>query len=167
MQSHRVVPSSLHKLQQVQAPPTPVTKTNEVLCLKSILKMVRFQCSMLTRWCYHCCNYSNEVSPKNADDDLGRSQEYVRDETMEDSDQISRSVVSDSLRPHESQHARPPYPSPEVHIKGIILVSPTLASSHTQKSAKFLNLGYLVFFKLPAFCCRYFRLLALCCKTSI
>ena len=28
------------------------------------------------------------------------------------SDQISRSVVSDSLRPHESQHARTPCPSP-------------------------------------------------------
>ena len=28
------------------------------------------------------------------------------------SDQISRSVVSDSLQPHESQHARPPSPSP-------------------------------------------------------
>ena len=28
------------------------------------------------------------------------------------SDQISRSVVSDSLRPHESQHARLPCPSP-------------------------------------------------------
>ena len=28
------------------------------------------------------------------------------------SDQISRSVVSDSLRHHESQHARPPCPSP-------------------------------------------------------
>ena len=28
------------------------------------------------------------------------------------SDQISHSVVSDSLRPHESQHARPPFPSP-------------------------------------------------------
>ena len=28
------------------------------------------------------------------------------------SDQISGSVVSDSLRPHESQHARPPCPSP-------------------------------------------------------
>ena len=28
------------------------------------------------------------------------------------SDQISRSVVSDSLRLHESQHARPPCPSP-------------------------------------------------------
>ena len=28
------------------------------------------------------------------------------------SDQISRSVMSDSLWPHESQHARPPCPSP-------------------------------------------------------
>ena len=28
------------------------------------------------------------------------------------SDQISHSVVSESLRPHESQHARPPCPSP-------------------------------------------------------
>ena len=28
------------------------------------------------------------------------------------SDQISRSVVSDSLWPHESQHAKPPCPSP-------------------------------------------------------
>ena len=27
-------------------------------------------------------------------------------------DQISRSVVSDSLRPHELQHARPPCPTP-------------------------------------------------------
>ena len=34
------------------------------------------------------------------------------------SDQISRSVVSDSLWPHESQHARPPCPSstPGVHL---------------------------------------------------
>ena len=33
------------------------------------------------------------------------------------SDQISRSVMSDSLRPHESQHARPPCssPTPRVH----------------------------------------------------
>ena len=28
------------------------------------------------------------------------------------SDQISRSVMSDSLQTHESQHARPPWPSP-------------------------------------------------------
>ena len=32
------------------------------------------------------------------------------------SDQISRSVVSVSLRPHESQHSRPPYPSPTPRV---------------------------------------------------
>ena len=32
------------------------------------------------------------------------------------SDQISRSVMSDSLRPHESQHTRPPCPSPTPRI---------------------------------------------------
>ena len=32
------------------------------------------------------------------------------------SDQISRSVGSDSLRPHESQHARPPCPSPTPRV---------------------------------------------------
>ena len=30
--------------------------------------------------------------------------------------QFSRSVVSDSLRPHESQHARPPCPSPSPEV---------------------------------------------------
>ena len=30
--------------------------------------------------------------------------------------QFSRSVVSDSLRPHESQHARPPCPSPTARV---------------------------------------------------
>ena len=32
------------------------------------------------------------------------------------SDQISRSVVSDSLRPHELQHARPPWPSTTLRL---------------------------------------------------
>ena len=32
------------------------------------------------------------------------------------SDQISCSVVSDSLRPHESQHTRPPCPSPTPRV---------------------------------------------------
>ena len=36
------------------------------------------------------------------------------------SDQISRSVVSDSLRPHESQHARPPCPSPTPRVHSFI-----------------------------------------------
>ena len=38
---------------------------------------------------------------------------FVRhDNVIIRSDQISRSVMSDSLPPHESQHARPPCPSP-------------------------------------------------------
>ena len=36
----------------------------------------------------------------------------ARDLHTVDSVQFSRSVVSDSLRPHELQHARPPFPSP-------------------------------------------------------
>ena len=35
---------------------------------------------------------------------------------MQSSVQFSRSVVSDSLRPHESQHARPPCPSPSPRV---------------------------------------------------
>ena len=38
---------------------------------------------------------------------------YYIDRIIEQSSvQFSRSVVSDSLRPNESQHARPPCPSP-------------------------------------------------------
>ena len=50
------------------------------------------------------------------------------------SDQISRSVVSDSLRPHESQHARPhcPSPTPGVYSKSCASrrwCHPTISSS--------------------------------------
>ena len=47
------------------------------------------------------------------------------------SDQISHSVVSDSLRPHESQHARPPCPpsTPEVYIKPMSIES-VMPSNH-------------------------------------
>ena len=41
--------------------------------------------------------------------------------------QFIRSVVSDSLQPHESQHARPPCPSPTPKLKSIESVMP---SSH-------------------------------------
>ena len=44
------------------------------------------------------------------DAELSADTRSARDQIR--SDQISRSVVSDSLRPHESQHARPPRPSP-------------------------------------------------------
>ena len=47
------------------------------------------------------------------------------------SDQISRSVVSDSLRPHESQHARPPCPSPTPGVHSDSRpVEPVMPSSH-------------------------------------
>ena len=40
---------------------------------------------------------------------IGKSE---RNQLKTGSVQLSHSVVSDSLRPHESQHARPPCPSP-------------------------------------------------------
>ena len=46
--------------------------------------------------------------------------------------QFSRSVVSDSLRPHESQHARPPCPSPtpELTDTHVYRVSDAIQPSH-------------------------------------
>ena len=52
------------------------------------------------------------------------------------SDQISCSVVSDSLRSHESQHARPPCPSPTpgVHQTHVHQVSNAIQPSHPLSS---------------------------------
>ena len=46
--------------------------------------------------------------------------------------QFSCSVVSDSLQPHESQHARPPCPSPTpgVYSTHVHQVSDTIQPSH-------------------------------------
>ena len=41
---------------------------------------------------------------------------YIYEETVNILVQFSRSVMSDSLRPHESQHARPPCPSPTPRV---------------------------------------------------
>ena len=47
------------------------------------------------------------------------------------SDQISRSVVSDSSRPHESQHARPPCPSPTPRVHSdLTSIESVMPSSH-------------------------------------
>ena len=47
------------------------------------------------------------------------------------SDQISCSVVSDSLRPHESQHARPPRPSPTPGVQlRLTFIESVMPSSH-------------------------------------
>ena len=51
------------------------------------------------------------------------------------SDQISHSVVSDSLRPHESQHARPPYHHlPEFTQTHVHRVSDAIQPSHPLSS---------------------------------
>ena len=51
---------------------------------------------------------------------------------LQNSVQFSRSVVSDSLRPHESQHARPPCPSPtpRVHSTHVHRVGDAIQPSH-------------------------------------
>ena len=44
--------------------------------------------------------------------------------------QFSRSVVSDSLRPHESHHARPPCPSPTPGVHSNSSIKSVMPSSH-------------------------------------
>ena len=44
--------------------------------------------------------------------------------------QLSRSVMSDSLRPHESQHARPPCPSPTPGVHSLMSIESVMPSSH-------------------------------------
>ena len=44
--------------------------------------------------------------------------------------QFSRSVVSDSLRPHEPQHARPPCPSPTPGVYSNLSIESVMPSSH-------------------------------------
>ena len=45
--------------------------------------------------------------------------------------QFSRSVVSDSLQPHESQHARPPCPSPTLGVDSKLMsVESVMPSNH-------------------------------------
>ena len=50
--------------------------------------------------------------------------------TCTSSVQFSRSVVSDSLRPHESQHVRPPFPSPTPGVHRLTSIESVMPSSH-------------------------------------
>ena len=47
---------------------------------------------------------------------MGNALSRITDSIQFSSVQFSRSVVSDSLQPHESQHARPPCPSPTLGV---------------------------------------------------
>ena len=62
--------------------------------------------------------------------------------------QFSRSVMSDSLRPHELQHARPPCPSPTPGVysrflrkpRNICLILPSLLSYHWLRTTRFWSI---------------------------
>ena len=84
----------------------------------------------------------------------GRNHSFIR------SDQISRSVVSDSLRPHELQHARPPCPSPtpEVHWDSLPLSQwchPAISSSVVPFSSCPQSLPASVFSNDSTLCMRW------------
>ena len=53
-----------------------------------------------------------------------------KNQTKFQSVQFSRSVVSNSLRPRESQHARPPYPSPLPEFLRLTSIESVMPSSH-------------------------------------
>ena len=59
-------------------------------------------------------------------------------QTLDVSVQVSRSVVADSLRPHEPQHARPPCPSPSpgAHVHWVSDGHPTISSSVARFSSR-------------------------------
>ena len=50
--------------------------------------------------------------------------------TMVSSVQFSRSVESNSLRPYELQHARPPCPSPTPGVHRVTSIESVMPSSH-------------------------------------
>ena len=64
----------------------------------------------------------------------GRSENQIIDNVQDNvtfsSVQFSHSVVSDSLRPHESQHARPPCPSPTPGVYSNWCFKSVMPSSH-------------------------------------
>ena len=64
-----------------------------------------------------------------------------RDRHLVPSVQFSRSVVSDSLRPHEPQHARPPCPSPTPGVYSTLVHQISDADSLLSPSPPALNLS--------------------------
>ena len=59
------------------------------------------------------------------------SHTIYKNKFKKDSVQFSRSVVSDSLQPHESQHARPPCPSPTPRVHSRLMsIKSVMPSSH-------------------------------------
>ena len=74
--------------------------------LKSLLQHHSSKASVLQRSAFFTVQLSHPYMTTGKTIALTRISHQIR------SDQISRSVMSNSLRPHESQHARPPCPPP-------------------------------------------------------
>ena len=85
--------------------------------LKSLLQHHSSKASILQRSAFFTVQFSHPYMTTGKTISLTR-QSFVGKVTFLlltlSSVQFSRSVVSDSLRPHESQHARPPCPSPKL-----------------------------------------------------
>ena len=74
--------------------------------------------------------------------------------------QFSHSVVSDSLRPHKLQHARPPCPSPTPRVHSLTSIESVMPSSHLILSRPLLLLPSIpprirVFSNESALCIRW------------
>ena len=84
---------------------------------------------LVTQWCL-------TVIPWTVAHQAPLSTGFSRQEYWIRSDQISRSVVSNSLQPHESQHARPPCPSPTPRVTHthVHRVSDAIQPSHPLSS---------------------------------
>ena len=61
---------------------------------------------------------------------FSRGLQYARPPYQFSSVQFSCSVVSDSLQPHESQHARPPCSSPSPGVHSLTSIESVIPSSH-------------------------------------
>ena len=78
--------------------------------------------------------WNNTINTPLISMDISSRQRIKATDTLNDTVQFSHSVVSDSLRPHESQHSRPPCPSStsRVHSNSCPLrwwCHPTISSS--------------------------------------
>ena len=84
----------------IKTNPSPTLESGLISSRMRKKRLVNVKCEIRMR----------QVERQRVEREIERQTE--RDWLMFSSVQFSHSLVSDSLRPHESQHSRPPYPSP-------------------------------------------------------
>ena len=113
------------------------TQTKVARLLQSLLhfiSLINSGISHLLKFCSHCRTARGRNSQN-----IKEPQSIYCFVYLFSSVQFSRSVVSDSLQPHELQHARPPCPSPSPGVHSDSTES-VLPSSHLILSRPFLLL---------------------------